>query len=201
MSEAPNRSVGHLSGHMVDDVHHFPVRVYYEDTDAGGIVYHANYLRYAERARTEMLRTLGVPHAKQVAATGVAFAVRRCTMDFLAPARLEDTLLVRSRITSVTGATVLAEQTIYRPQSGGIVAPGMATPDMGKGEDQVLVRLSLKLACINAQGRAVRVPTPVAEAFARLGVARDSGDDARRGDGGKINSKGDGASTGAPSEE
>ncbi|MBB6249938.1 YbgC/FadM family acyl-CoA thioesterase [Nitrospirillum iridis] len=183
MSEAPN-----LSGQMAGDVHVFPVRVYYEDTDAGGIVYHANYLRYAERARTEMLRVLGVPHAAQVAATGVAFAVRRCTADFLAPARLEDTLVVRSRITGVTGATIVAEQTIYRPQSGGRVPAGAAEP-----EDQVLVRLSLKLACINAQGRAVRVPTPVAQAFARLGAGRDGGE--------KINSKGDGAPTGAPSEE
>ncbi|MDZ5647545.1 YbgC/FadM family acyl-CoA thioesterase [Nitrospirillum sp. BR 11828] len=196
MSEAPNRSVSHLSGYMVGDVHHFPVRVYYEDTDAGGIVYHANYLRYAERARTEMLRVLGVPHAEQVAATGVAFAVRRCVMDFLAPARLEETLEVRSRITGVTGATVLAEQTIYRPQSGG----SMPTAIVG-GDAQTLVRLSLKLACINAQGRAVRVPTPVAQAFARLGVARDSGDNTRRGDGDKINSKGDGAPAGAPLEE
>ncbi|EGY01704.1 putative thioesterase [Nitrospirillum viridazoti Y2] len=181
---------------MVGDVHHFPVRVYYEDTDAGGIVYHANYLRYAERARTEMLRVLGVPHAEQVATTGVAFAVRRCMMDFLAPARLEDTLLVRSRITSVTGATVLAEQTIYRPQSGGIVPPGQATED-----DQVLVRLTLKLACINAQGRAVRVPTPVAQAFARLGASREGGEETGRAEGEKINSKGDGASADAPSEE
>jgi acyl-CoA thioester hydrolase len=200
MFEVPN-----LSGHMVGDVHHFPVRVYYEDTDAGGIVYHANYLRYAERARTEMLRVLGVPHAEQVAETGVAFAVRRCTMDFLAPARLENTLLVRSRITGVTGATVLAEQTIYRPQSGGIVPPDTATPDMvtpDTGEDQILVRLSLKLACINAQGRAVRVPTPVAQAFARLGGgSRDSGEYTSRAGGEKINSKGDGASTDAPSEE
>ncbi|TWB47797.1 YbgC/FadM family acyl-CoA thioesterase [Nitrospirillum viridazoti] len=196
MSEALNTLGGHLSGHMVGDVHHFPVRVYYEDTDAGGIVYHANYLRYAERARTEMLRVLGVPHAEQVATTGVAFAVRRCMMDFLAPARLEDTLLVRSRITSVTGATVLAEQTIYRPQSGGIVPPGQATED-----DQVLVRLTLKLACINAQGRAVRVPTPVAQAFARLGASREGGEETGRAEGEKINSKGDGASADAPSEE
>ncbi|MDE1147456.1 MAG: YbgC/FadM family acyl-CoA thioesterase [Azospirillaceae bacterium] len=185
-----------LSGRMQGNVHVFPVRVYYEDTDAGGIVYHANYLRFAERARTEMLRLLGVPHAEQVAASGAAFAVRRCTADFVAPARLEETLEVRSRITAVSGATVLAEQTIYRPQSDGIVPAAPAADvniDGAAVTDRILVRLTLKLACINAQGRAVRVPAPVAAAFARLGVGGGAGD--------KINTKGDGAATGRPSEE
>ena len=64
-------------GHMKDSVHHFPVRVYYEDTDAQGIVYHANYLRYAERARTEFLRLIGVPHQDLVVQHDAGFSVRQ----------------------------------------------------------------------------------------------------------------------------
>src|SRR5579862_3838279 len=75
-------------------VHSFPLRVYYEDTDAAGMVYHANYLKFAERGRSEMLRSLGFPHRKLGAEEGVGFAVRRCTVEYRAPARLEDALTV-----------------------------------------------------------------------------------------------------------
>ena len=68
----------------------FPVRVYYEDTDAGGVVYHANYLRYAERARTEFLRAGGVEQREMREAEDFAFVVRRCTVDYRAPAVLDD---------------------------------------------------------------------------------------------------------------
>ena len=71
--------------------HRHPVRVYYDDTDAGGIVYHANYLRFAERGRTEALRELGVPHAAMSAEHGLFFMVRRIKVDYLAPARLDRT--------------------------------------------------------------------------------------------------------------
>ena len=80
------------SGMVADGVHVFPVRVYYEDTDAGGIVYYANYLKFAERARTELLRIAGITHSDLMAESGVAFAVRHCAADFIKPARLDDPL-------------------------------------------------------------------------------------------------------------
>ena len=128
----------------------FPVRVYYEDTDAGGIVYHANYLRFAERARTETLRRLGIEQARLRAEHDVVFVVRRCTIDFRAPARLDDALEVRTRMTGWRGAAIEAEQTVHR-----------------QGEEGALVSLDLTIACVNGQGRPVRVPSPVREAFGR----------------------------------
>src|SRR5262249_19258454 len=92
--------------------HVFPVRVYYEDTDAAGIVYYANYLKFAERARTEMLRAHGFEHGGIGA--GLAFAVRSCAVDYLRPARLDDALEVRTRITRVGGASLEADQDICR---------------------------------------------------------------------------------------
>lgn len=154
------------AGLFQGDAHLYPVRVYYEDTDAGGIVYHANYLRFAERARTEMLRAAGVPHAQQVAQTGAAFAVRHCAVDFLRPARLEDALVVVTRITSLTGATVGAEQIIRRLPEG-------AAPDQAE-EGEVLVRVTLKLACITSDGRPTRVPAAARAALERW---RDQGRD------------------------
>ncbi len=128
----------------------FPVRVYYEDTDAGGIVYHANYLRFAERARTETLRRLGIEQARLRAEHDVVFVVRRCTIDFRAPARLDDALEARTRMTGWRGAAIEAEQTVHR-----------------QGEEGALVSLDLTIACVNGQGRPVRVPSPVREAFGR----------------------------------
>ena len=119
--------------------HVFSVRVYYEDTDAAGIVYYANYLRFAERARTEMMRSLGLNHSGMMAEEGVVFAVRHCTADFLAPARLDDWLEVVTRITGLRGASLGMEQWVRRD-----------------GAD--LVRMSLKLACMTLAGRPSRIP-------------------------------------------
>jgi acyl-CoA thioester hydrolase len=117
----------------------YPLRVYYEDTDAAGIVYYANYLRFAERARTEMMRSLGLNHSGMMAEEGVVFAVRHCTADFLAPARLDDWLEVVTRITGLRGASLGMEQWVRRD-----------------GAD--LVRMSLKLACMTLAGRPSRIP-------------------------------------------
>src|SRR5689334_23672771 len=89
-----------------DVTHVFPVRVYYEDTDAGGIVYHANYLRFAERARTEVLRDLGVPHADLVRDWKLMFVVRRAKLDYLRPARLDDSLAVVTEPVEMRAAVV-----------------------------------------------------------------------------------------------
>src|SRR5260221_14479866 len=82
---------------LPDGVHRFALRVYYEDTDAAGIVYHPNYLKFAERARTELLRLLGFEQEQLRPAHGLAFAVRHCVVDFPGPARLADGLAVASR--------------------------------------------------------------------------------------------------------
>lgn len=93
--------------------HEFAVRVYFEDTDAGGIVYHANYLRFAERARTEWLRELGYDHRRLAAEHALLFAVVRAGIDFVRPARLDDLLRVRTRAVRVGGASLELEQFIY----------------------------------------------------------------------------------------
>ncbi|MEE8332628.1 MAG: tol-pal system-associated acyl-CoA thioesterase [Alphaproteobacteria bacterium] len=126
-------------GAIQDGAHVFPLRVYYEDTDNGGMVYYANYLCFAERARTEMLRAVGFEHGGLAADHGIAFTVRRCEADFRRPARLDDTLQVRTENLDITGAGLWADQIILRG-------------------DEVLVSLRIQLACIGSSGRPTRLP-------------------------------------------
>ena len=122
--------------------HHFPIRVYYEDTDAGGIVYHSNYLNFAERARTEMVRELGISQSALLAeGKGHAFAVRHAEIDFVKPARLDDLLRVESDVTEVGGASLEVRQIIRRLDDG-----------------IELVRLNVRLAYISLDGRPARLP-------------------------------------------
>ena len=142
-----------LSGSFRGETHVLPLRVYYEDTDAGGVVYHANYLRFAERARTEMMRALGTEHTAMGVEIGVFFTVRQCNADFILPARLDDTLEVCSRVTHVGGASLRVEQIVRRD-----------------GAD--LARMLLKLACLDRNGRPVRLPDQVRAALANLSKFR-----------------------------
>ncbi|MDW5500723.1 tol-pal system-associated acyl-CoA thioesterase [Pseudomonas lundensis] len=96
---------------MSNTLFRWPVRVYYEDTDAGGVVYHARYVAFFERARTEMLRQHNF-HQQQLLSEHIAFAVRRMTVDYLVPARLDDLLEVQSEITSMRGASLTFAQRI-----------------------------------------------------------------------------------------
>lgn len=146
----PAAAVGPLAGGEF----RFPVRVFYEDTDAGGIVYHANYLRFAERARTETLRSLGIQQSRLRDEHDVVFIVRHCAIDYRAPARFDDALEVRTRITGWRGSRIEAVQSVHR-----------------QGEDDVLVALDLTIACMNSRGRPVRVPGPVRDAFDRAAGA------------------------------
>ena len=93
--------------------HSFPIRVYYEDTDAGGVVYYANYLKFAERARTEWLRAVGLHQSELARDDGVLFMVRRCTMDFLASARLDDALRVQSHLKEMGKVRMTMQQSIF----------------------------------------------------------------------------------------
>src|SRR5690242_6692965 len=98
--------IGNPPSTRADGRHCYPVRVYYEDTDAGGVVYHATYLRYAERARTEALRDAGIPHAELVERFSLMFVVRSIEVDYLRPARLDESLIVVTEPLAVGGATV-----------------------------------------------------------------------------------------------
>src|SRR5262245_49294608 len=130
-------------------VHRFSVRVYYEDTDAAGIVYYANYLKFAERARSEWLREVGGDQAKSLRADGSLFVVRRCEIEYRQAARLDDLLEVETRVTGFVGATVDLEQTVRR-------------------EGAELVAMKVKLACINSAGRPARLPPALRSALAIL---------------------------------
>ena len=98
-------------------MHRWPIRVYYEDTDLAGVVYYANYLRFIERARTEWARERGVDQGRLRAETGLAFAVRRVEADFLAPARFDDLLEVRTEAVGATGARLLLAQEVRRGEA------------------------------------------------------------------------------------
>jgi acyl-CoA thioester hydrolase len=91
-----------------------PFRVYWEDTDAGGVVYYANYLKFMERCRTDWLRDLGVDQVRLRAERGLQFAVVRVTVDFLRPAVLNDEILVTAELEHLRGATIAFKQTIMR---------------------------------------------------------------------------------------
>jgi acyl-CoA thioester hydrolase len=129
--------------------HVYNLRVYWEDTDAGGLVYHANYLKFAERARTEMLRHLGIEQEKLRGDTGLLFVVRRLVADYLQPARLDDELAVATRVKHLGGASLDLDQEVRRG-------------------DRALVRLALRIACLGRDGRPRRLPAATAAAFASL---------------------------------
>ena len=123
----------------------FPVRVYYEDTDAAGVVYYANYLKFMERARTEWLAALGFPLAAFERDHGVVFVVHRCEIDFHLPARLNDALDVTVEPAKVGASTLKARQQVLR------------------GAD-VLTSALITLACLDAaRWRPVRMPADLAQ--------------------------------------
>lgn len=134
---------------LTDNTHRLNLRVYYEDTDAGGIVYYANYLKFAERGRTEMLRDAGVDHAKILTESDVAFAVRHCTIDYRAAARLDDELTVHTSVSRIGGASLGMKQQIC------------------KG-NQVMTELDVTLVCMKLSGQAVRIPAEVREVLNTL---------------------------------
>ncbi|MBV7299963.1 tol-pal system-associated acyl-CoA thioesterase [Enterovibrio paralichthyis] len=110
----------------------WPVRVYYEDTDTGGIVYHANYLKYFERARTELLRSIGV-HQHTLFEEHTAFVVRHMDIDFLKGARLDEALTVETTVSEVRRATLTFCQVLVN------------------SEDDVLCRATVKVACVDSE--------------------------------------------------
>ncbi len=138
-------------------MHRYSLRVYYEDTDAAGVVYHANFLRYAERARTEALREAGIPHAELVDRFSLMFMVHRAEIDYVRPAMLDEILVVETETMDVGGASVLLRQTV-------------------RGPNGVCATLRIKLACVRIGGnKPARVPPAWRDGMAAL----------RRGDAGE----------------
>ncbi|RCK21913.1 YbgC/FadM family acyl-CoA thioesterase [Thalassospira lucentensis] len=145
-----------LRGYLDGNRHIYPLIVFYEDTDAGGIVYHANYLAFAERARSAMLNLLGFTNRNVAERHKVAIAVRHCTLDFRRAARLEDRLTVESRVIKLGGASLGFEQKVMR-------------------DDEELVVIEIYLACMSLEElRAQRLPDELRTAFNRyLDVDKD----------------------------
>jgi len=136
----------HLDGEIRDGRHRMAVRVYYEDTDFSGRVYHANYLRFMERGRTNYLRLIGADQAPLFeagagGAPGLAFVVRAMRIEFLKPARMDDMLTIVTAPQEVRGASILLRQEVLR------------------GEE-VLVAAELRVACVS-DGRARPIPKPL----------------------------------------
>ena len=131
------------------------LRVYYADTDAGGIVYHARYLDFAERCRTELLRAVGYP---LVSAEGYQFVVRRAQIDWQAPARLEELLTCKTLVTSASGARLTMRHSLFNE------------------DGRFLTGIDVELAHVSAQHRPVRLPQALLDAIAGVRQATDSGD-------------------------
>lgn len=122
-------------------IHTFPIRVYYEDTDMGGVVYYANYLRFIERARSDWVRTLGIDQ-NAMRDQGVVWVVRRVEADYLTASKFEDDLIVETTMTDVTTARLVMDQVVKRGET-------------------VVFRAKVTAACMNGAGRPVRLPAEI----------------------------------------
>ena len=122
------------------------VKVYYEDTDAGGIVYYANYLKYLERARTEALSTIGLSNIQIKNKYGAFIIVKSCSIDFKKPANLEDELSIRSFVKSITKTSFFMNQIITR------------------GEN-IIAEAKIRLVFVNEKGKLVKVPDLIFDSF------------------------------------
>jgi acyl-CoA thioester hydrolase len=130
--------------------HIWPIRVYYEDTDLAGIVYYANYLRFIERARSEMVREAGVDQAEMKAAA-LVFAVRRVEADYLSPAKYDDQIEVRTTLATLKGASFDMAQEVWRGET-------------------LLFRARVAVVVLTAEGRATRLPADIRARIAALGA-------------------------------
>ena len=148
MSTTP--SVLPAQGRLIDKTFTFPVRVYYEDTDAGGIVYYANYLKFAERARSEFLRFLDIDQQHILAQKHCGFIVRSCTIYYLSSAKLDDALTISCQVKELGGASAVIHQ------------------DIRCGEN-LLARLDVKIIYINLDThRPTRIDAEIADKFTTL---------------------------------
>ncbi len=142
-----------LAGRLMESGHELTQRVYFEDTDFSGRVYHARYLHFMERGRSDFLRLLGIHH-RELAEDGQTFAVARMEIDFLRPAVIDDVLTVRTEVRATSGVRIVLGQEVLRG-------------------DVSLVRAVVTVALIGAKGRPLRLPPEVRAAFEkRLALTR-----------------------------
>ena len=132
-------------------MHSFRARIYYDATDAGGIVYHTEYLTIAEHARTEALRALGFYQSRLTRDKNILLTVRRCNVQYITPAFLDDLVEVRTDFNKLTGARIFLQQTIHRIDE--------------KTTDDLLVSIETEIACVSARGKAKRLPEELKEAI------------------------------------
>lgn len=138
-----------ISGWWDGKDHLFPIRVYYADTDAGGVVYHARFLDFAERARTETMRCLDAGEHYRPNGEGLAIVVRAAEIDYRKSAGLDDVLTVRTRLLRIGGASFVLEQQVWR-------------------QDAILAVLKITLVCVKAMGHPTRIPDGLREKLAGL---------------------------------
>lgn len=151
----PNDAGAVLDGWLDADVHYYPLLAQFEDTDAGGIVYHANYLSFAERGRSGWLRVIGVSQGKNLYENKVGFVVRRATIDYVRPAKLGDEIIVETRLKELGKARLVASQIVRAPQK--------------KGEKDtvghIFANVEVEIVMVNEAGRPVRFPTELVAAM------------------------------------
>ncbi|MBM3570728.1 MAG: tol-pal system-associated acyl-CoA thioesterase [Alphaproteobacteria bacterium] len=135
-----------LSGRIEAGTHIFPLKVYWEDTDAAGIVYYANYLKFIERARSALLALAGVSQTELLSGPGLAFAVKACAIEYHRPARLDDRIEVRTRLKALSGASLELMQ------------------DVTRGAEAIASAL-VRIACIDRAGRPKRLPPALRQAL------------------------------------
>lgn len=132
--------------HAKPHAHRFPIRIYYEDTDAGGVVYNANFLKFAERARTEYLRELGHNQSDITAEYKIYWVVRHAEIDYRAPAKLDDLLDISTDIVNIGNTSMTIGHVIRRAET-------------------VLAEIKIVLVFVNLAGKAVRIPPHLRQIF------------------------------------
>lgn len=144
----------HPPNGVIDGSRHlYAVRVYYEDTDLSGITYHANYLRWFERARSDLLRCLRIDQRAAIEAGEGAYAVSELSLKYLRPAKLDDDVLIETRCTDLRAASVRMHQRAFR---------------QSEGKEELLTEMHLRVGFISLDGRPIRQPLAWREAFARV---------------------------------
>ena len=157
MSAPPPSNWPYLAGRIEGDRHILPVRVYFEDTDFTGLVYHANFLKFAERGRSDFIRNLGIDHRSlenPVEGDPAVFVVRRIEVDYLKPAHIDEVLEVVTHCADIGGATLILSQEVRR-------------------DGVVLARLKVSVVLVSKAGKPQRLGRLVRDALERFVEARD----------------------------
>ncbi len=139
----------HATPYILENRYYFPVRVYYEDTDAAGVVYYANYLKFAERARTEWLRSLGIEQDKMLAESGIGFVVARAEVAYKKPARLDDMVWVECHLQRISKVRMSMRQSL-------------------RVSDVLCAELDVDIACVNRDFDLQKLPDALHRTFAAL---------------------------------